>query len=64
MTLSGDYDDIRALIYELETSPDFFVIDNMALSEGGDANAPLTLASKCPRTSARRGRPQARRNGR
>ena len=44
MTLSGDYDDIRALIYELETSPDFFVIDNMALTEGGDPNAPLTLA--------------------
>jgi type II secretion system (T2SS) protein M len=44
MTLSGDYDDIRALIYELETSPDFFVIDNMALTEGGVPNAPLTLA--------------------
>jgi hypothetical protein len=44
MTLSGDYDDIRALIYDLETSPDFFVIDNMALTEGGDQNAPLTLA--------------------
>jgi hypothetical protein len=44
MTLSGDYDDIRALIYELETSEDFFVIDNVALSEGGEQNAPLTLA--------------------
>jgi Tfp pilus assembly protein PilO len=44
MALSGDYDDIRALIYDLETSPDFFVIDNMALTEGGDENAPLTLA--------------------
>ena len=44
MTLSGDYDDIRALIYDLETSPDFFVIDNMALTEGGDPNAPLSLA--------------------
>jgi len=43
MSLSGDYDDIRALIYDLETSPDFFVIDNMALTEGGDPNAPLTL---------------------
>lgn len=44
MSLSGDYDDIRALIYDLETSPEFFVIDNMALTEGGDENAPLTLA--------------------
>jgi Tfp pilus assembly protein PilO len=44
MTLSGDYDDIRALIYDLETSPDFFVIDNVALTEGSDQSAPLTLA--------------------
>jgi hypothetical protein len=43
MKLSGDYDDIRSLIYELETSPDFFVIDNISLTEGGDLNAPLTL---------------------
>ena len=65
MTLSGDYDDIRALIYELETSPDFFVIDNMQLSEGGDPNAPLTLALQVS-TYFRTSRPpqQERRNGR
>jgi hypothetical protein len=44
MSLSGDYDDIRALLYDLETAPDFFVIDNVALSEGDNANEPLTLA--------------------
>jgi Tfp pilus assembly protein PilO len=41
---SGDYDDIRQLIYDIETAADFIVIDNMALSEGQEPNAPLTLA--------------------
>jgi len=41
--LAGDYDDIRALIYDIETSPDFLVIENVYLSEGQDAQAPLTL---------------------
>ncbi len=43
MTLTGDYDDIRALIYELEASPDFFVIDNVKLTEGSDQSAPLAV---------------------
>ena len=41
--LSGDWDDIRELIYEIETGADFIVIDNVALSEGENANAPLAL---------------------
>ena len=41
--LVGDWDDIRQFIYELETGPDFVVIDNVALAEGREANAPLTL---------------------
>jgi Tfp pilus assembly protein PilO len=41
--LAGDYDDIRALIYDIETAPDFLVIENVYLSEGQDAQAPLTL---------------------
>lgn len=44
MTLSGDYDDIRALLYDLEIAEDFFIIDSVALSEGTDANEPLSLA--------------------
>lgn len=44
MTLSGDYDDIRAFIYALETSPDFVVIDNVVLGEGSGSNAPLALS--------------------
>ena len=42
-SLEGDWDDIRQLIYEIETGPDFIVIDNVALAEGEDANAPLAL---------------------
>jgi hypothetical protein len=41
--LAGDYDDIRALIYDIETAPDFLVIENVFLSEGQDEQAPLTL---------------------
>ena len=43
-SLSGDWDDIRQLIYELETGPDFIVIDNVQLAEGSQAGAPLSLA--------------------
>lgn len=42
-SLAGDWDDIRQLIHEIETGPDFLVIDNVALSEGETATAPLTL---------------------
>ena len=43
-SLSGDWDDIRQLLYELETGSDFVVIDNVQLSEGQQANAPLSLS--------------------
>ena len=42
-SLEGDWDDIRQLIYEIETGPDFLVIDNVALSEGEGGSAPLSL---------------------
>lgn len=41
--LEGNWDDIRRLIYEIETGPDFIVIDNVELSEGESASAPLAL---------------------
>ena len=41
--LEGDWDDIRQLIYEIETGADFIVIDNVALAEGEDSAAPLAL---------------------
>jgi hypothetical protein len=42
-SLEGDWDDIRRLIYEIETGPDFLVIDNVSLAEGESATAPLSL---------------------
>lgn len=41
--LAGTYDDVRAFIYEIETAPDFLVIENVYLSEGAGEQAPLTL---------------------
>ena len=41
--LTGDWDDIRQMIYEIETGPDFVVIDNVRLVEGSETNAPLSL---------------------
>jgi Tfp pilus assembly protein PilO len=43
ISLSGSWDDIRGFIYELETAPEFIVIDNVAITEGMDTNAPLSL---------------------
>jgi Tfp pilus assembly protein PilO len=43
ISLTGEYDDIRALLYELENSDDFFVIENVALSEGGDDGDALSV---------------------
>jgi Tfp pilus assembly protein PilO len=37
MVLSGSYANIRTFIYQLETAPEFVVIDNVSLSEGADA---------------------------
>ena len=41
--LGGDWDDIRQFIYEIETGPDFVVIDNVQLTEG-QQNEALSLA--------------------
>lgn len=43
-SLTGDWDDIRQLIYDIETSADFIVIDNVSLAEGTQAGAPLSLS--------------------
>ncbi len=43
MVVTGDYRDIREFIYELESSPEFVVIDNVALAQSEATNAPLVL---------------------
>jgi Tfp pilus assembly protein PilO len=37
MVLSGSYANIRTFIYQLETAPEFVVIDNVSLAEGADS---------------------------
>lgn len=41
--LTGDWDDVQQFIHAVETLPEFVVIDNVTLTEGGEANAPLSL---------------------
>lgn len=43
MVLEGQYEDMREFIYELEVAPEFVVINDIALSEGGNADSPLVL---------------------
>jgi hypothetical protein len=41
--LTGNWEDIRTLIYDIETGPDFVVIDNVVLQESTQPSAPLSL---------------------
>jgi hypothetical protein len=38
LSLSGDWDDIRQLIYAIETGPDFVVIDNVQIGEASQTS--------------------------
>lgn len=44
MSLQGDYEDIRQFIYQVESGPDFVVIDSVTLMQGGEpGSSSLTL---------------------
>lgn len=43
MVLAGEYEDIRAFIYELETSPAFILIESVVLGQGNDSDEALVL---------------------
>ncbi len=43
MILEGDYEDVRRFIHELETAPEFVVIDDVSLSQGAEESSPLIL---------------------
>ena len=43
MVLSGNYSDMRTFIYQLETAPEFVVIDNVQLAQGADASGELVV---------------------
>lgn len=42
-SLTGDWEDVQQFIHTIETLPEFVVIDHLSLSEGGQANASLSL---------------------
>lgn len=42
MVLSGSYSDVRAFIHQLETAPEFVVIDNIELGQGAEGG-PLSV---------------------
>ena len=45
MVLSGSWPDVRTFVHELETAPEFVVIDNVELGEGAEQGSlVLTLA--------------------
>jgi len=43
MSLKGEYQDLRQFIYELESSPEFIIIDDVTLSQP-EADKPLVLS--------------------
>jgi type IV pilus assembly protein PilO len=43
MVLSGDYDDLRTFVHQMETASEFVVIDNVELSEGADQDGSLVV---------------------
>jgi Tfp pilus assembly protein PilO len=57
IALSGQYRDIRRFVYELETAPEFVILENVALSQGAESATDLNLTVKVTTYF------QARRNG-
>ena len=43
MVLAGEYEDIRQFIYELETAPEFILIEEVILSQGDESEEELVL---------------------
>ena len=43
VTLSGQYRDIRRFVYELETAPEFLILETVTLSQGTDTSNTLNV---------------------
>jgi Tfp pilus assembly protein PilO len=43
MVFQGTYENLRNFIYELETAPEFVIVDEVALTESGEERLTLTL---------------------
>ena len=46
VVLTGEYRNIRRLIYELETAPEFLILENVALSQGQERERGLNVVVK------------------
>jgi Tfp pilus assembly protein PilO len=46
LTLSGQYREIRHFIYELESAPDFLILEAVTLSQGDDTSSALNVTVK------------------
>jgi Type II secretion system (T2SS), protein M subtype b len=46
VTLQGDYRSIRRFIHQIETAPEFLVLENVALSQGSDREQGLNVTLK------------------
>ena len=42
MVLEGDYQAVRQFLYELETTPEFIIVDDVSLTQA-EAGKPLSL---------------------
>ena len=45
-TLIGDHRSIRSFIHQIETAPDFLVLENVALSQGSEREQGLNVTVK------------------
>jgi Tfp pilus assembly protein PilO len=43
MVLRGEYESVRQFIHDIETAPEFIVIDNISLTQGTEPGSPLVL---------------------
>jgi hypothetical protein len=46
VTLTGEYRNIRQFIHELETAPEFLILENVAVSQGSERDRGLTVVVK------------------
>jgi hypothetical protein len=46
VVLSGEYRNVRKFIHDLETAPEFLIIENVALSQGNERDRGLTVIVK------------------
>lgn len=46
VVLTGEYRDIRRFIHDLETAPEFLIIENVAVSQGSERDRGLTVVVK------------------